>query len=475
MKQIVIATIFIILSPIYCFASVKITEIMYDLEGTDTDREWVEIYNDGDVVDLSTWKFFEGNTNHGLVLSQGSSTLENGAYAVIVQNAASFLIDWPSYTGTVFDSSFSLGNETGETIDIKDSALNIVDEATYSSESGASGDGNSLVGSGTSWSPGNPTPGAGNSASDGEGSATTVATTNENIQLDEEGDLVMQQTNWSIDITSPSYISVGNDADFNATVYDIYFQKYYTGHLFWNMGDGTVYEGDLLFNINHTYTYPGDYVIYIEYYKPGATEPKTSVRKTATVVDTNIDITTVVRDGYLIDTKITNNGSREVDLTGWTLSSGGKTYTIPKNTIVLPKKTLVIPSKNTSFVGNSSTIVTISSYGSYGSPIFASTNSKSSPSKKYASNTSKNTSSEKTDFVNEVENERNFLEEKNINTNDLTANVGNAPIDKSTLAIFGFIGLLVLSCASILYIRGNKKESEPKTNNFSAEDFELLE
>ena len=52
------------------YANILINEVMYDVEGTDTDREWIEVYNDGsESVDLSTYKLFEANTNHGLTLS----------------------------------------------------------------------------------------------------------------------------------------------------------------------------------------------------------------------------------------------------------------------------------------------------------------------------------------------------------------------------------------------------------------------
>ena len=43
---------------------IKITEIMYDLEGTDTDREWIEVHNEtGTEIDLTGWKFYDGS-NH---------------------------------------------------------------------------------------------------------------------------------------------------------------------------------------------------------------------------------------------------------------------------------------------------------------------------------------------------------------------------------------------------------------------------
>ena len=53
-------------------ASVTINEIMYDPDGSDTNREWVELYNDGgSSVDLSAWKFVEAGVNHGLTNFSG--------------------------------------------------------------------------------------------------------------------------------------------------------------------------------------------------------------------------------------------------------------------------------------------------------------------------------------------------------------------------------------------------------------------
>ncbi len=47
------------------FAEVVISEIMYDVSGSDTDREWVEVYNNSSsAVDFTSWKLFEANTNH---------------------------------------------------------------------------------------------------------------------------------------------------------------------------------------------------------------------------------------------------------------------------------------------------------------------------------------------------------------------------------------------------------------------------
>lgn len=139
--------------------SVVISEIMYAPSGVDAEREWIEIMNgSSEAVDLSDWAFFESGTNHGLTLSQGSATISAGGFAIIADNAAQFLADYPSFAGTLFDSAFSLVN-SGETISLTDAEGNTLSEVTYSSSQGALDDGNSLQRMGEGWVAATPTPG----------------------------------------------------------------------------------------------------------------------------------------------------------------------------------------------------------------------------------------------------------------------------------------------------------------------------
>lgn len=146
-------------------AALQIDEIMYDLPGSDSGREWVEVYQDGtDCVNLTQWKFFEANTNHGITFNQGSGQICANEYAVIADNPANFLNDHVGFSGSLFDSSFSLSN-TGETIALKNPDGNITDTVTYSSATGANGNGRSLERNSSGWfeSFANATPGDVNS------------------------------------------------------------------------------------------------------------------------------------------------------------------------------------------------------------------------------------------------------------------------------------------------------------------------
>jgi len=119
------------LLPYTVLAAVQITQVMYDLEGADTGREWIKITNMGsDPVDVGSFRLLEAGVHHKLVVVQGSSVLAPGTSAIIADNAEKFLADTSGYPGVLFDSSFSLSN-TGETLVLKDAAGNIEDSYSY--------------------------------------------------------------------------------------------------------------------------------------------------------------------------------------------------------------------------------------------------------------------------------------------------------------------------------------------------------
>ena len=146
--------------------------MMYDLNGSDSNREWIEIYSD-EGVNLSTYKFYEAGTNHKISFISGNETFLD--YAIIADDSEKFLLDNPDFSGNLFDSSFSLAN-TNESLAIKNSSLDIIYEITYFSNWGASGNGKSLQLINNSWFECIPTAGKDNFC---------TLETNENQQINE--------------------------------------------------------------------------------------------------------------------------------------------------------------------------------------------------------------------------------------------------------------------------------------------------
>jgi len=143
------------------FHDLVINEIMYDAQGSDEGREWIEILNrSNSIVNLETWKVNENGVNHNLSVSQGSFSIAPGEFVIIADDPEKFMLDSPSFSGTLLKASMSLNND-GETITLKNGDLGI-HAVTYTSSMGAQGNGNSLQWMEDTWVPGEPTPGSEN-------------------------------------------------------------------------------------------------------------------------------------------------------------------------------------------------------------------------------------------------------------------------------------------------------------------------
>ncbi|MCK4333050.1 MAG: lamin tail domain-containing protein [Thermoplasmatales archaeon] len=125
----------------YDVETIRINEIMYNPAGADNGHEWIEIYNNADyAINITGWRLYEQGVNHTLSLKNGSMEIPADGFAVIADNYLNFLIDYPSYSGTLIDSSFKLSN-TGEYLAIKNDVLEIIDEVTYVPQNGANNTG----------------------------------------------------------------------------------------------------------------------------------------------------------------------------------------------------------------------------------------------------------------------------------------------------------------------------------------------
>lgn len=330
-------------------AALIINEIMYDPAGSDGTREWIEIYNDGSgALDLANYKFFEANTNHGLALIQGSQSLSAGGYAVIVNDSAAFLTDWPSFTGTIFDSSFSLNN-TGEALAIKDDSGNITNQYTYDAALGASDDGNTLQLISGSWSPNTPSPGEVNQSSGGSGSGgggnSSVIYGGGTGSPGTPTGFVPRSDNSSIKlkITAPKTV-------FTDTAFELRGEATKsTGKYFWNFGDGTTETAREPVTFTHTYLYEGEYLVTLEFYSRAfANKPDATAQVTIKAVPTEVSISRVGDDkDFFIE--ISNDASYEMDLSQWKLVSKTKEFIFPRNSILLSKKKIILSGQTTGF------------------------------------------------------------------------------------------------------------------------------
>ncbi len=331
-------------------AQVEITEVMYDLEGGDSGREWIEIYNaGGDSVDIPAWRFFEADTNHKLKVISGDGILSAGEYAVIVSDDTKFYIDNSTFSGDVFDSSFSLHN-TGEELIMKDVELNNIDSVTYSSELGASGDGNSLQKVNGSWCAGVPTLGIEN---------ITVCDTGIGDLPDEEEDNTETEVNTNFSNGSvyepavepkiTAYAGarekvalVGARVIFNGAVYTAEGDEIMGARYIWNFGDGSNGRSQ---KIEHTYYYPGEYIVVLDV-ASGIYAAMDRVKVIVSPADIVISEIGNEKDFFV---EVANNTKYELDISGWKIRAGEEIFVFPKGTYIFPKKSVRIAPNTTQF------------------------------------------------------------------------------------------------------------------------------
>ncbi len=351
--------IFFLLFPVVSYASahVRISEIMYNPEGSDTDHEWVEVYNDGsDSIDLTSWYFWEGNTYHGLH-PDGFTHLAPGEYALIVRNLDTARSELGSSNHYV-RASFSLNN-TGELLRFANSAKETVDEVSYQSEWGGNGNGKSLQYVNGSWREGTPTPGRENAvgSSDVGSSGETASTGEENGSQEEvlSGEENVPKNNPTYHISVPVFTKklIAGER-FQAKIRVFYGDdEVHDGLFLVNFGDGSILKtGKPVKEYVNRYIHPGRYLFTFEYYSSpfyyeDGEKPEVSFRN---IIDVDERETVTVEkvnpyDGVVIK----NNGGSEVELEGWFLRWNGKRYTFPHATILLPHEVLRISFKTLGF------------------------------------------------------------------------------------------------------------------------------
>ena len=131
MKQIAAFLVLLLVTP-SVLSDILISEIMYNPLGSDTGKEWIELYNSGELpIEITEWKFRENDVNHGLTLYQGKFIIQSGDFLIIARNGDSFMTNHLGYSGNIAVSSFSLKN-SGEELSILDANLNQVDSVNYS-------------------------------------------------------------------------------------------------------------------------------------------------------------------------------------------------------------------------------------------------------------------------------------------------------------------------------------------------------
>lgn len=315
---------------------------MYDPAGSDTKREWIEVYNAGTQdVDLSTWFLQENNIFHKFV-AQAGSVLPAGSYAILADSVPEVLADYANYIGLIFDSVFSLNN-TGEVLSIANPQKQLIDTVTYSSTQGGNDNGQSLQINNGQVITASPTFGqinkteseiiveetedetgngdsADTSTSSSGTSTSSGSTTSGSTHSQQEGTTSYTPTSsFKIGAGRKRVVSVHTPLELQA-----YNSKPDTAPRYlWNFGD---FFTDLGRKVKHIYTEAGIYQIVLE----GKTNDYLGISRTeVSVVEPQLDITTASSS-----VSIHNMSKQEVNIGDFVFNFAKGKNLIPRNTII---------------------------------------------------------------------------------------------------------------------------------------------
>jgi len=463
------AALFLIFFPAPLFASAQITEVMYDLEGSDDGREWIEVRNTGtEALDLSGWRFFENNTNHAIAIVSGGA-IPPGGYAVIADNSSKFLADWPGFSGVLYDSVFSLIN-SGELLILRDSSLADVDTLTYDTSIGAAGDGMSLQKEGNgAWVPRDPTPGA-HFAENTESQpqpqtqappppspySTPTSSASMGGSAPPQSAAPFQSKTISASAEGNRTVFVGADSVFEARVTGVNGKPLKSVRAVWTFGNGDRREGQ---RVTYTFAYSGVYVVVLDV-SNGPYTASDRIIVNATPAPVALVEST---DAYV---SIENRSDTELDLGGWILATpdGGR-FVFPRYTIMLPRKEVHIMRAYTGLDSAQASAITLlypneALAASYQSPPIANSQKSAAPQSGAAKKTGAAADFPAAVSVGGASVPKETGESEDLITAPLVTLNQTTPLGATLPPLFGWIAALLaligITVVGVLFIRGGE-------------------
>lgn len=329
----------LVVTLLFCAPSFVYAQVLFnEVELLPTEERFIELYNSGDTdVDLTGWyiqrKTATGNTFGSLVASSKfeNKIIKAHGYFLIARSALPFA-----------DISLdTLSLTESNTLLIKDPEREVIDQLAW----GALDEGKSYQKTATGeWVIAERTPREENLGASG---TLSVETTRETLRINEVisggiTSIVFQNQKIAIDIgPKERNVLMGSTIMFEGRVEGADKKPIDGTQMKWSFGDGAMQEGWGITSVSHTYYYPGEYNVFLEFPAFFTTSPRVRVR----VVMPEIAVHTEGHRGRSAIV-IENRMKEDLDLTGWKLSSEGKTFIFPA-TIIGAKKSVLFPSEIT--------------------------------------------------------------------------------------------------------------------------------
>lgn len=329
-----IAIIFLFCVPSFASAQVLINEIQISPIG----ERFIELYNSSNSsIDLTGWYIQRKTATGSSFGSLVTSTQLNGK---IINANSYFLVSRNQLgsPGVVIDNLTLTESNIVRIRDSKGEDIAQIEWATID-------EGKSYQRiSSSEWVVAVPTPGAVN--------ATGVSSQNQNTNVDSVSPSLVTPVTASFPVepqifadagASVRTVSPGAPIIFTGRAFGLKKEPIENARMVWSFGDGGRAEG---VSVAHTYYYPGDYVVVLDvasgYY---SASDRATVRVSAPLVTLSVG-----GDQTRSFVTLENSGVDEIDLSDWQISSSGKIFIFPKNTILSARKTLTLASEVTGLV-----------------------------------------------------------------------------------------------------------------------------
>jgi hypothetical protein len=142
-----------------------ISEIMYNPDGADGDREWIEVINIGSDIDIESIKKYKDDyvlemrvcvkeddddceKSHPIYFEKEELNISKDELIIMTNDIGTFKDDYPDFDGEILEVNFNLSNGDENFIGIyredEDDKIEWIDRVEYSSDQGADGNGKSL-------------------------------------------------------------------------------------------------------------------------------------------------------------------------------------------------------------------------------------------------------------------------------------------------------------------------------------------
>lgn len=338
--------------PLIASAQIEITEIMYDPPGSDTGREWVEVFNSSNelvtIIGGSTkasWRLVEESSSGSISrrtfsFADGGSSISVPArsFAVIANDPGEFLSDHPDFTGILMTAKISLTNAEGKRLVLTDESGRERSVAvTYLSLPEASNTGASLqLQSDGSWIPGLPTPGEENTNVRFElpekETKTASSSKDEFSNLDSSWPFTDEVI--YVKAGENKRVFVGEEVRFNGEARLKNKEEPKRVRYSWAFGDG---RGDDGRDVTYVYKKPGVYSVVLTVESEGKTFKD---RVKIQVLETEVIKLGEVSSGFV---EVINSTEHEVELSNWEIDSGDKQMKLATGTHILPKSSMFVP------------------------------------------------------------------------------------------------------------------------------------